>query len=175
MARLAFLALVAALLAASHTADAFTAPAAVMLRAPSRPLMSPRSPLRMAEETAEETVTSAESEMRQRGVDARRKSFFSRNLSEEKLNQKTFYDIENRGELLVAPDRADEWGEELTEMGKWQRTNGPIYVQGAGGAMLLAGFVNYFAFGNANGLSSPLWTLSVGVALLGFALQRKTE
>jgi len=25
--------------------------------------------------------------------------------------------------------------------------------------MLLAGFVNYFAFGNANGLSSPLWTL----------------
>ena len=124
--------------------------------------MSPRSPLRMAEETAEETVTSAESEMRQRGVDARRKSFFSRfwasesctglcwgsacalarhglgfpgppavahsvrvcrNLSEEKLNQKTFYDIENRGELLVAPDRADEWGEELTEMGKWQRTN----------------------------------------------------
>ena len=40
--------------------------------------MSPRSPLRMAEETAEETVTSAESEMRQRGVDARRKSFFSR-------------------------------------------------------------------------------------------------
>jgi len=42
MARLAFLALVAALLAASHTADAFTAPAAVMLRAPSRPLVSDR-------------------------------------------------------------------------------------------------------------------------------------
>ena len=28
-----------------------------------------------------------------------------------------------RGELLKAPDRADEWGEELTEIGKWQRTN----------------------------------------------------
>ena len=47
----------------------------------------------------------------------------SRNLSEEKINQKTYYDIEKRGELLAAPDRADEWGEELTEMGKWQRTN----------------------------------------------------
>ena len=130
--------------------------------------MSPRSQLRMAEETAEEALTSSEEDMRTRGVDARRKSFFSRcctsehctelccvrasacatdsgfgsppslsfssltklgcrapsrNLSEEKINQKTYYDIEKRGELLAAPDRADEWGEELTEMGKWQRTN----------------------------------------------------
>lgn len=146
--------------------------------------MSPRSQLRMAEETAEEALTSSEESMRARGVDARRKSFFSRccsapmgatcslctelcygrvlcighgfgfrigseppppalpsfsfcsasltkrvcrapsrNLSEEKINQKTYYDIEKRGELLAAPDRADEWGEELTEMGKWQRTN----------------------------------------------------
>jgi hypothetical protein len=122
----------------------------------------------MAEETAEEALTSSEEDMRTRGVDARRKSFFSRcctsepctelccgrasacatvsgfgsppslsflsltkqgcrapsrNLSEEKINQKTYYDIEKRGELLAAPDRADEWGEELTEMGKWQRTN----------------------------------------------------
>ena len=47
----------------------------------------------------------------------------NRNLSEEKINQRTYYDIENRGELLVSPDRVDEWGEELTEIGKWQRTN----------------------------------------------------
>jgi len=47
----------------------------------------------------------------------------NRNLSEEKINQRTYYDIEGRGELLVSPDRVDEWGEELTEMGKWQRTN----------------------------------------------------
>lgn len=31
--------------------------------------------------------------------------------------------IHIRGELLVSPDRADEWGDELTEIGKWQRTN----------------------------------------------------
>jgi len=69
-----------------------------------------------------------------------------RNLPEERISQRTYYDIEKRcplcelvpylanlcayrhlcarrGELLVAPDRADEWGEELTEIGKWQRTN----------------------------------------------------
>jgi hypothetical protein len=82
--------------------------------------------LRMAEpgtETETETTPEVTSDMRQRGVDARRTSFFSRNLSEEKINQKTYYDIENKGELLVSPDRVDEWGEELTEIGKWQRTN----------------------------------------------------
>ena len=31
--------------------------------------------------------------------------------------------LARRGELLAAPDRSDEWGEELTEIGKWQRTN----------------------------------------------------
>lgn len=34
-----------------------------------------------------------------------------------------------RGEFLAGPDRSDEWGEELTEIGKWQRTDGPIYIQ----------------------------------------------
>ena len=121
-----------------------------------------------------------------------------------------------RGELLKAPDRADEWGEELTEIGKWQRTNvthpdltqsvredresslassfaslvctadccyrhsglqsaisadalmicmlctppeqGPIYIQGAGGVLLVLGFVNYFGLSNANGLSQAMWT-----------------
>mmetsp|Transcript_11615 Transcript_11615/g.9893 ORF Transcript_11615/g.9893 Transcript_11615/m.9893 type:complete len:185 (+) Transcript_11615:3-557(+) len=171
-----------ALLLSSHQADAFMAPAAMSLRAPSRmPMINTRSALRMAEDTEIETETpmpmgeSEDSAMRTRGLDARRTSFFSRNLSEEKLTQRTFYDIEERGELLIAPDRQDEWGEELTEMGKWQRTNGPVYVQSVGGVMLLGGFVNYFALANANGLSSALWTSSVLVSLLGFALQRKTD
>ena len=34
-----------------------------------------------------------------------------------------------RGEFLAGPDRADEWGEEMSEIGKWQRTKGPIYIQ----------------------------------------------
>ena len=55
------------------------------------------------------------------------------------------------------------------------REQGPIYVQGAGGALFVLGFVNYFALGDASGLSSSMWTLGVLVALLGFALQRKTD
>lgn len=35
---------------------------------------------------------------------------------------------------------------------------GPIYIQGAGGALLVLGFVNYFALSNANGLSQAMWT-----------------
>lgn len=130
---------------------------------------------------AEEVTSSSQpedlenSEMRQRGLDARNTSFFSRNLPEERKNARTYYDIEGRGEVLIPPDRADEWGEELTDIGRWQRTNGPIYIQGAGGLMLVAGFANYFVAANANGLSSPLWTSSIFVSLLGFALQRKTS
>ncbi len=37
--------------------------------------------------------------------------------------------VGGRGEVLAGPDRAEIWGEELTEIGKWQRTKGPIYVQ----------------------------------------------
>jgi len=115
MGRRAWLSVLAvALLAAGQTAEAFVAPCAISLRAPSRRLvsdrracppprrrnaslepngrprcltrwrprvshqMSPSSQLRMAEETAEEALTSSEEDMRTRGVDARRKSFFSR-------------------------------------------------------------------------------------------------
>jgi hypothetical protein len=79
----------------------------------------------------------------------RKRSFFSRNVPEEKLNARKYFDIEERfvlvliicfdsiaytqmfcrGEVLAGPDRAEVWGEELTEIGKWQRTKGPIYVQ----------------------------------------------
>ncbi|EKX50310.1 hypothetical protein GUITHDRAFT_104120 [Guillardia theta CCMP2712] len=130
--------------------------------------------LRMQESETQEPVLS---ETRKRGLDARRTSWLSRNLPEEQLMAKKYYDVENRGELLAGPDRsaAGEWGEELTEIGKWQRTNGPIYIQAAGGGLLLFGFVNYFALGNIGHLSQPIWTLSIFVALLGFALQRKTS
>ena len=59
---------------------------------------------------------------------------------------------------LPSPPIAAPWTHHVHRCGACA-LQGPIYVQGAGGAMLLAGFVNYFAFGNANGLSSPLWTL----------------
>merc|ERR1712216_74521 len=135
-----------------------------------------RTSPRMAEQTEQEPESVAvESETRVKGLEARSTSWLSRNLSEERRNQRTFYDIEKRGELLKAPDRAADgaWGEELTEIGKWQRTNGPIYIQATGGLMLVAGFANYFGAANANGLSQPLWCTSILVALLGFALQRK--
>ena len=135
-----------------------------------------RTSPRMAEQAEQEPESVAvESETRVKGLEARSTSWLSRNLSEERRNQRTFYDIEKRGELLKAPDRAADgaWGEELTEIGKWQRTNGPIYIQATGGLMLVAGFANYFGAANANGLSQPLWCTSILVALLGFALQRK--
>merc|ERR1712216_823133 len=115
------------------------------------------APPRMAEQAEQEEQkpesVAVESETRVKGLEARSTSWLSRNLSEERRNQRTFYDIEKRGELLKAPDRAADgaWGEELTEIGKWQRTNGPIYIQATGGLMLVAGFVNYFGAANANG------------------------
>lgn len=170
-----------ALLATAQLAGAFVAtPGGLSLRAPGRMQMATaRTSPRMAEqaEQAEQEPESVavESETRVKGLEARSTSWLSRNLSEERRNQRTFYDIEKRGELLKAPDRAADgaWGEELTEIGKWQRTNGPIYIQATGGLMLVAGFVNYFGAANANGLSQPLWCTSILVALLGFALQRK--
>jgi hypothetical protein len=78
-----------------------------------------------------------------------------------------------RGEFLAGEDRVAE--EELTEIGKWQRTMGPIYIQWTAGAMIVAGFADYFLLGNPGGSASPLWTLSVFTGLLGFALQRKTD
>ena len=68
---------------------------------------------------------------------------------EDKLQARKYFDIEEksvlaqryisvskrdeilcfRGEVLAGPDRAEIWGEELTEIGKWQRTKGPVYVQ----------------------------------------------
>ena len=136
---------------------------------------SPRMAEQAEQEEQEPESVAVESETRVKGLEARSTSWLSRNLSEERRNQRTFYDIEKRGELLKAPDRAADgaWGEELTEIGKWQRTNGPIYIQATGGLMLVAGFANYFGAANANGLSQPLWCTSILVALLGFALQRK--
>jgi len=46
----------------------------------------------------------------------------------------------------------------FSELTKNRSEQGPIYIQGAGGLLLVAGFVNYFAFGNANGLSSTMWS-----------------
>lgn len=63
--------------------------------------------------------------------------------------------------MLAGPDRADEWGEELTEIGKWQRTMGPIYIQGVGGALVILGFFNYFALGNMGNASSTIWVTAI--------------
>merc|ERR1712205_245987 len=152
-----------ALLATAQLAGAFVAtPGGLSLRAPGRMQMATaRTSPRMAEQTEQEPESVAvESETRVKGLEARSTSWLSRNLSEERRNQRTFYDIEKRGE-------------QLTEIGKWQRTNGPIYIQATGGLMLVAGFVNYFGAANAHGLSQPLWCTSILVALLGFALQRE--
>jgi len=76
-----------------------------------------------------------------------------------------------------APEQQEE--QELTAIGKWQRTNGPFYIQFSGGLMMVVGFLNYISVSNQNGsgiegLSQPLWTCSLLVILLGFALERKT-
>jgi hypothetical protein len=75
-------------------------------------------------------------------------------------------------------NEAVEREDELTAIGKWQRTDGPFYVQFGGAMLLLLGFLNYIALNNQNGtgvdgLSQPLWTCSIFVTLLGFALERK--
>ena len=88
-----------------------------------------RTSPRMAEQAEQEPESVAvESETRVKGLEARSTSWLSRNLSEERRNQRTFYDIEKRGELLKAPNRAADgaWCEEHTDIGKKQRTNGPI-------------------------------------------------
>merc|ERR1719478_1460912 len=89
-----------ALLATAQLAGAFVAtPGALSLRAPGRMLMATaRTAPRMAEQEPESVAV--ESETRIKGLEARSTSWLSRNLSEERRNQRTFYDIEKRGELL---------------------------------------------------------------------------
>ena len=75
-------------------------------------------------------------------------------------------------------------GPEVTEqehsaVSKWQRSDGPFYVQFTGAAMLLVGFLNHSALKNNNGsgvegLSQSLFALGILVLLLGFALERKS-
>mmetsp|Transcript_34260 Transcript_34260/g.71969 ORF Transcript_34260/g.71969 Transcript_34260/m.71969 type:complete len:197 (-) Transcript_34260:276-866(-) len=132
--------------------------------------------LRMSEEGKNEEIATVDPIVESPAPAApieRKRSFFSRNVPEEKLNARKYFDIEERGEVLAGPDRAEVWGEELTEIGKWQRTKGPIYVQFAGLGFLATGFLDYFALGNINGSASPLFTLGIFSALLGIALQRK--
>uniref|UniRef100_A0A7S0VBY2 Uncharacterized protein n=1 Tax=Hemiselmis tepida TaxID=464990 RepID=A0A7S0VBY2_9CRYP len=104
-----------------------------------------------------------------------KKKWFSRNVPTDIKRSRKYFEIEERGEFLAGPDRQDEWGEELTEIGKWQRTKGPIYVQSGGGGLLAFGFFNYFALGNMYGASSAMFSLGILVGLLGFALQRSTS
>jgi hypothetical protein len=67
--------------------------------------------------------------------------------------------------------------ENMSAIGKWQRTDGPLYVQFAGAALILVGFLNHIALNNQNGsgiegLSQELFAMSILVLLLGGALQR---
>jgi hypothetical protein len=67
--------------------------------------------------------------------------------------------------------------EKMSAIGKWQRTDGPLYVQFAGAALMLVGFLNHIALNNQNGsgiegLSQELFAMSILVLLLGGALQR---
>ena len=100
---------------------------------------------------------------RSRARDVR--SGLSRNVPAEKLNRARFRD---QDDVLS--------GEAFGEIGRviavWQRTAGPVYIQLAGVMVFLSAFYNYFELRNANGLSSALWSLSVFLMLLGFALQR---
>lgn len=69
--------------------------------------------------------------------------------------------------------------EEMSAMAKWQRTDGPFYIQFTGGWMMLGGFLNYIALNNQNGsgvpgLSQQLWFASILVTLIGFALERNS-
>ena len=75
----------------------------------------------------------------------------------------------------AADDGADE---ELSALGRWQRTDGPFYVQFAGAFLLLTGFLNHIALNNQNGsgvegLSQPLFAASILVVMLGLALERQ--
>ena len=72
----------------------------------------------------------------------------------------------------------DEAGEELSALGRWQRTDGPFHVQFAGAFLLLTGFLNHIALNNQNGsgvegLSQPLFAASILVVMLGLALERQ--
>lgn len=100
---------------------------------------------------------------RSRARDVR--SGLSRNVPAEKLSRARFRD---QDDVLS--------GEAFGEVGRviavWQRTAGPVYIQLAGVMVFLSAFYNYFELRNANGLSSALWSLSVFLMLLGFALQR---
>jgi hypothetical protein len=67
--------------------------------------------------------------------------------------------------------------EKMSAIGKWQRTDGPLYVQFAGATLMLVGFLNHIALNNQNGsgiegLSQELFAMSILVLLLGGALQR---
>ena len=80
----------------------------------------------------------------------------------------------------ATPDAGPEVTEqEPSAVGKWQRSDGPFYVQFTGAAMLLVGFLNHSALKNHNGsgvegLSQSLFALGILVLLLGFALERKS-
>jgi len=106
------------------------------------------------------------------GGDDIKRSWISRNVKTDLKRSRRYFDIEEKGEFLAGPDRADEWGEEMSDIGKWQRTKGPIYIQLGGAGTLAGGFVNYFAFNNIAGASSAMFALGILIAMLGFALQR---
>ncbi|KAJ1477856.1 hypothetical protein T484DRAFT_1819723 [Baffinella frigidus] len=153
------------------SADAFSvAPAGLSLRAPAQICAVRRMPrhgaLRMAEQQEVGAVEVVEEKAAVSGYSAvpefknkRKDSWWSRNLSEEDLNKPRFYDIEAPGEFLAGADRQDP--EQLTEMGKWQRTMspiyiqwssgeffGPIYIQWSSGGFFVGGFIDYFLLGN---------------------------
>merc|ERR1712216_851856 len=84
-----------ALLATAQLAGAFVAtPGGLSLRAPGRMQMATaRTSPRMAEQTEQEQEpesVAVESETRVKGLEARSTSWLSRNLSEERRNQRTF-------------------------------------------------------------------------------------
>eukprot|EP00287_Rhodomonas_sp_CCMP768_P012978 CAMPEP_0196733886 /NCGR_PEP_ID=MMETSP1091-20130531/12778_1 /TAXON_ID=302021 /ORGANISM="Rhodomonas sp., Strain CCMP768" /LENGTH=145 /DNA_ID=CAMNT_0042077311 /DNA_START=40 /DNA_END=477 /DNA_ORIENTATION=+ len=90
-----------------------------------------------------------------------RRSGFSRNVPEDKLSKPRFIEEDDGA-----------YGEAGKAISKWQRTQGPIYIQLVGSALLLSGFLNYFSWNNPSLSSSALWCCGILTAFLGFALQR---
>ena len=79
----------------------------------------------------------------------------------------------------AAIPEVDEGEQKLSAFGKWQRTDGPYYVQFAGATVLLLGFLNHMALKNHNGsgiedLSQACFAFGIIIVMLGFAVERKS-
>jgi len=83
-----------------------------------------------------------------------------------------------KGAAIPEVDKGEQQ-QKLSAVGKWQRTDGPFYVQFSGATVLLIGFLNHMALKNHNGsgiedLSQDCFALGILIVMLGFAVERKS-